>query len=307
MVKTKYSVSQHQASINKAIDYIERNIYKKIDLEKLAETANLSKYHFLRVFKDNLNETPLQYISRLRVEKAASLLLSRPNDSITNIALEVGFSDMTVFSKNFKLEFGITATQWRGKLNSNFNKDKSNNKLLQTTNSIYICKETGAIKFKSDMPHNKSIEIKELKSFSVAYIRHIGSYISTRDVHEKMWTKLYGWLMSKSLSTQVKPMVIYHDDPGVTAPDKQRKSFCVEIPDDTKGEGEVGKMIIHGGKYLIAKFELLQEECIVAWHNIMNWLPKSGFEADFKECFEVYDPPAENGLFRINIYIPVKK
>lgn len=304
MDKKNYSI--HKNSINKAIDYIENHIDEKLELETLAKVSNLSKFHFLRIFKETLNETPFQFVVRLRIEKAASLLLSKPEKNISEIAFGLGFTDMTVFAKNFKTEFAMSATDWRKSMKSNFNKGNSNKELLQSACSMYICKKTGNIKFKSNMSQNKFIEIKEVKKFTVAYIRHFGSYISTKETHEAIWTKLFSWAAKKGITTQVNPLVIYHDDPSVTIPEKQRMSFCISIPENIKTDENICKMEVGGGKYLTAGFELLQEDFILAWDRLMNWIPTSNFETDYNLCFEMYGEQTQNGLHDLNIYIPIK-
>jgi len=297
----------HQSSVNKAIDYIEDNICEKIELESLAQVANLSKYHFLRVFKTLIGETPLQFIMRLRLEKIASSLLSKPNDSITNVANEFGFNDITAFSKNFKILFGTTATKWRQN-NSNLNQVDSNKTQIINKSLQYFCDNSNSVKLELKMIQNKSIEIKDIKQFSVVYFRHLGSYVTTENLHEKMWAKLFAWAAPKGyLSTsELKTLVVYHDDPNLTSAEKQRMSFCLSIPDNAKVDNKIGKMIIEGGKYLVGHFELKSSEFILAWDWIMKWLPKSGYEPDSRYCFEMYTNEPQNGLFGVDIYIPIR-
>lgn len=103
MTKNTYTnLLTHQNAINRVIDYIEGNICNNIELEHLAQVASLSKFHFLRVFKTLLGETPMQFLSRLRLEKIAAALISKPNSSISEICYEHGFTNMTIFAKNFK-------------------------------------------------------------------------------------------------------------------------------------------------------------------------------------------------------------
>ncbi len=306
MKKEKFITSfTHQIAINNVVDYIEDHICEKIELDHLAQVANLSKFHFLRTFKSSMSETPLQFINRLRLEKIASSLLSRPNDSIASIANEFGYTDLTNFSKNFKIQFGVTATIWRQK---NKNIDEQSDALLNKSlehyyaNSMNIGIETKTIK-------NKSIEIKVIKPFTVVYYRHYGSYIRTDKLHEKMWTKLLAWAdLNNYLSNpELKTIVVYHDDPNLTIAERQRMSFCLSVPDNIKFDSKIGKMIIEGGKYVVAKFELKRNELILAWDWVMKWLPESGLEPDKKYCFEMYSENSQPGLFNIDIYMPIRE
>lgn len=66
--------NEYNKSINKIIDYINSHLKENIDLSKLAEIANISEYHFHRIFKAFIGESVGTYITRIRLEFAAQLL-----------------------------------------------------------------------------------------------------------------------------------------------------------------------------------------------------------------------------------------
>ncbi len=68
--------------INKVIDYVEAHYNSKFDLDELAKISNFSKFHFSRIFKSIVGETPFQLILIIRLEKAASKLI-RSRDTIS--------------------------------------------------------------------------------------------------------------------------------------------------------------------------------------------------------------------------------
>ena len=63
-------IKEYISRINKVIDYIEINITTELNLDALASTANFSKFHFHRIFKNLVGETLNKYINRVRIEKA---------------------------------------------------------------------------------------------------------------------------------------------------------------------------------------------------------------------------------------------
>ncbi|NSW91842.1 MAG: helix-turn-helix transcriptional regulator [Firmicutes bacterium] len=87
--------------LSTAIHYIEQNYNQEISIKQLSEMINLSTYHFCHVFKKTTGKTPIQYINCLRINKAEGLL-KNTNMSVTEIALEIGFSDANYFSRLFK-------------------------------------------------------------------------------------------------------------------------------------------------------------------------------------------------------------
>jgi len=297
----------HQSAVNKAVDYIENHICEKIELDCMAKVANLSKFHFLRVFKTLIGETPLQFIMRLRLEKIASSLLSKPSDSITSIANEFGFTDITAFSKNFKLQFGETATKWRQN-NSQLNPEDVSSQTITNKSLEHYVNNSESEFVEPNSITNKSIEVKEIKQISVVYYRHYGSYIRTDQLHEKMWAKLFAWadLNGCLRNPDLKTLIVYHDDPNLTSADKQRMSFCISVPENLKIDSKIGKMTIESGKYIVANFELRPQEFILAWDWVMKWLPNSGYEPDSRYCFEMYSENTNPELFNIGIYIPIR-
>ncbi len=69
---------EYKSRINNVIDYIESNLKSEMTLDKLADVANFSSFHFHRIFKTIIGETLNQFIQRIRIEKAAALLINNP-------------------------------------------------------------------------------------------------------------------------------------------------------------------------------------------------------------------------------------
>lgn len=298
----------HQAAINRVIDFIESNIADNIELEHLAQVANMSKYHFTRVLNALMGETPMQLVARLRLEKIAIALISKPNRSISEICYEHGFTNMSVFAKAFKKQFGISATGWRKSKKSNPGKVIGNNGKSFQRPSMYFCQQSVTIKWRTQMKQNKYLEVREFQPFTVAYVRHHGEYQIDDAVYEYLWAKLYAWAAQRDYLSQkdLKSLIVYHDDPGLTAREKQRMSVCISVPENTRTDGEIGKMKIDGGKYVVAGFELASDEFPLAWDFIMCWFPSSGLEPRNGPSFELYPEQPEDGLFKVEICIPLK-
>jgi AraC family transcriptional regulator len=303
--------NEYIARINKAFDYIESNLGNQFTLQELADIANFSKFHFNRIFYGVVGETPFQFITRVRIERAASLLLSPANESITDIAFKCGFTDISVFSRNFKNFFGVSASQYRKAKtkNSNLSQIDSKNKQLPDKPSTYFCFESKTIKWKANMELNKSVEIKDLPKMTVAYIRHIGPYQGNDKLFEKLWNKLFSWAGPRNLigGPDFKSLIIYHDDPNVTVEDKLRLSVCITVPPSTKVDGEVGKMELESAKYVIARFVVDATQFGEAWQWLYGqWFPSSGYQPDDKPCFEMYPEEPKDGKFTVDICVPVK-
>jgi AraC family transcriptional regulator len=93
-------------------DYIDGHLDEPISLATLAGLARLSPFHFARAFKQSFGVPPHCYHTSRRIDRAKALLAS-PSHSVTNIAIDVGFTETSSFTKAFRKLAGVTPTQYR--------------------------------------------------------------------------------------------------------------------------------------------------------------------------------------------------
>lgn len=91
--------------INLALEYIHQHYDQEITLETLTELTNLEKNYFIRLFKQYMNLTPYQYIKKYRFNAALALIKRRY--SLSDVALKIGYSDISAFSHAFQRIYGI--------------------------------------------------------------------------------------------------------------------------------------------------------------------------------------------------------
>lgn len=99
-------------TIQNIVDGIEAKLNNPIELEQLADEAGMSFWHFLRVFRAVVGETPKDYIRRRRLTHAASALLEN-KQNILEIALTAGFESHEAFTRAFKSQFNISPRNFR--------------------------------------------------------------------------------------------------------------------------------------------------------------------------------------------------
>lgn len=95
-----------------ALAHLERTATEDIRLADLATLAGLSPFHFLRLFKREMGMTPHQHLVKARIRRALSLLRDT-SIPVTEIALEVGFGDLSNFIHTFRREVGCSPSQFR--------------------------------------------------------------------------------------------------------------------------------------------------------------------------------------------------
>jgi len=101
--------------IKDSIEYINDSLESNISLDDLAQSSNLSKYHFLRVFKKNIGLTPHHYILTQRIHKAKELVLN--GSTLGEVGPSVGFNDQSHFIRNFRKIYGYSPKELLKKSN----------------------------------------------------------------------------------------------------------------------------------------------------------------------------------------------
>ncbi|MDY6835903.1 MAG: GyrI-like domain-containing protein [Chloroflexota bacterium] len=314
---------QYVSRVNRVVDYIEANLDANLSLRTVAEVADFSPYYFHRIFHAMVGETLNHFIQRLRIEKAATQLIANPKTSITEIALGCGFSGSAAFARAFKMTFGMSASEWRCggyqqhrnicKANSNNNHIYGNIEQAHQSFLLYTDTSTRNLVWRTKVEDTNLIhvEVKDMPAIHVAYVRHTGPYQGDTGLFQRLFEQLMTWAGPRDLlRSETQMLCAYHDDPDITNADRLRTSVCITVPEGTPTDGEIGEMTIPGGRFAIARFELLPHEYQQAWDTLFGgWLPQSGYQPDDGLCYELYQGSPEQhpeGKHIVDICIPVK-
>jgi AraC-like DNA-binding protein len=103
---------QTYRNLAQAREFMRHTYGRPISLPDVAAQANLSPYHFLRVYKRAYGETPHEFLTRLRIERAKTLL-ARGSHNVTEACFEVGFSSLGSFSNLFAYRVGLSPSEYR--------------------------------------------------------------------------------------------------------------------------------------------------------------------------------------------------
>lgn len=107
---SSYADGLSQPTLQRVTEYIHEYLHQNLKLSELSAIAQLSPYHFLRLFKQKIGITPHQYILQCRIEQA-KYLLQHSELSLAEIAVRVGFCDQSHLTRNFKRVVGVTPKQ----------------------------------------------------------------------------------------------------------------------------------------------------------------------------------------------------
>lgn len=270
--------------VNKAIDYIIKNLNCEIKVEDVANYCNFSKYYFSRVFKSEVGESIYSFIKRLRLERSAIKLGSDTNRSITDIGLDYGYSSSN-YSSAFKKLHNLSPAKFR-----------DIKKPLEHENPFYNVE----IRYGDFGFYDSKIEVKELSDFTILFKRYIGNYKTMADNWQDFFSTYKNLITDKTLFIEVT-----YDDPIITDLDRCIYDICMTV------NGEAGYdniKILNGGKFAVYSFSGGVEDIFQAYKGIFNiWLPESKYELDDRIGFDIYrKADCENNYFEMDICIPLK-
>lgn len=280
--------NEYQKAMNRVIDLINENLANNISLRDVAAAANISAFHFHRIFKAFIGESLGAFVLRLRMEKAAHLLQNSALN-LTQVAERTGYASHYALSKAFKKHFGIPPSAFKN-INSYFSQN-----------------------FTAERPNLTEVDpdIKELKETRLLYIRIIAPYGSETE-YDNAWKKLWKYAASKLLLTQNSDYIgLSFDNPSITRQEKCRFYACVSIESEIKPEAEFGIYKLKAGTYAVFTHKGAYAGLNDLYFSIYRkWLPASGYRLRNAMPFEKYvnDPGRfpENELIT-EIYIPIKK
>lgn len=277
----------------KSIEYIEQNMYSAINIHDIAAASSYSTYHFSRIFKSLVGDSPKEYLRKRRLTIAADRLL-KEDVRILDLALECQFESQEAFTRSFKKLFNMTPGQYRSNKDPFrlIYKDQFSPHMLQhmqhrlaTTPEIVTRPEMKTVGVAKRYTEN-DLELKVLWSAFKPYANTIPNRIGN---------DAFG-IYEEYTETDDGVGFTYICSVGVLNFD--------DVP-----EGMIARTIAPQ-KY--ARFEhkgsvaFLEETLKYIWG---SWLPKSGYEYVDRPDFELYsegfnDADPENIL---QIYIPIKE
>ena len=290
---------EYEKRVNRVIDHIRDHLADELSLEGLSQIAAFSPFHFHRIFHGITGETLFAFIQRLRLERAAIMLIYHPHESVLAVALDHGFGSAATFARAFKAHFGVSATGWRhGGAAAWRKRSKANRKRGKAPGRE--ARDRARMR----------VKVGVIPPYRVAYMRHVGPYGA--DGIPGLWTRFRKWMETHGLlAPDAIKLGIGHDDPEVTAPEKCRYDACVVVPENFQGDRWVNVTGIPGGTYAVTEFVGTSREIQDAWEALYRaWLPASGYEPDDRPCLEIYrgDPniASRPGTFRCELCVPIR-
>lgn len=280
-----YTHLEYYKSVNRVMEYIHEHLGENIKLDDLAKTANLSSFHFHRIFKAIICESPGDYIQRLRLEKAAFKLQSTALP-LADIAEQTGYQSLHALSKAFKKRYGITPSEFR--------KQAVTDILLSPKPAEHLPVEP---------------EIRKIAPQEVIYLQ-VTDPLKRENAYTEAWNKLIRFAGTDGIPDEKHEYIcLSRDMPTITSPTHYRTYVCLNNTPKIKPKGKFGLQKIDGGQYAVFKHTGAYKNLEDVYCNIYRyWVPNSPYTLRNSTSFEKFlNSPArvkEEELIT-EIYIPV--
>jgi AraC family transcriptional regulator len=98
--------------LGRVLEYVAANSHLDLRLDDLAQVAEMSQFHFARLFRLSMGVTPHRYLMDQRLQKAKALLRLNTR-TVTEVATEIGFANAGHFARAFKRHLGVSPTDWK--------------------------------------------------------------------------------------------------------------------------------------------------------------------------------------------------
>jgi AraC family transcriptional regulator len=283
--------NQRADIVNKVLSYIYLYIDTDLNAKELASLNSISLHHLHRIFKEETGRNLYETIKSIRLQKAASLLLTNKYATISQIARMCGYSSQTSFIKAFKTRFDTTPKEW-----------KNGGYLAYSQKNIESSKSASASTrdFTGTVP-----KIMKTAAIRAAYIRHSGYDISIKN----SWNRLEAWRLENNIPDHARQIGFHHDNPTITPLKECAYIAAIEVGEGIHPHGEV------------AYFEIPSSVCAVfhiggKYGDVLRfmqyvyqiWLPESGFEAKTLPPYAIYRQNHflnDTGEFELEFYLPV--
>lgn len=321
-MQTPASRREYERRINRVIDHVQTHLVGDLKLERLADIAAFSPFHFHRVFTAITGETLADFVRRTRLERAAAALLRAPDANVLGIALECGFSSAATFARAFKAQFGMNATQWRGDGGRKWRQahrsrdklGKAKRKPDQIQNQSQRKNRKASVERIRHRPATGTegnamrVAVKEIPPYRIAYMRHVGPYGTSGGI-SALWARLKRWTAMRDLRHPAMLTVgIGHDAPSIVAPDRLRYDAGLVVGTDFKPDRTINLADLPGGKYAVTLFQGSAAVITEAWDRLYTiWLPGSGYQPEDRPRLELrrgYDFSTDR--LRCELCLPIR-
>lgn len=248
--------AQYHQQLDEVTAYIYEHLDDDLDLEILAEVARFSPYHWHRVYRAVRGETAAQAVQRLRLERAASMLVET-DLSIPRIARRAGFSGVETFTRALSRGYGMPPGRFR---------EDGAHAIFRTAQAERL--------------DAHPVEIRETEELVLAVSPHRGAYIDIGQAFARVRDRM---------GDGRRMIAIYEDDPEAVPVSALRSAAGVVLTKDAAVPAPLERRTIPAGRHAVMRYVGPYASMHRAYLWLYGeWLPASGEEPRDHPVFEAY-------------------
>lgn len=281
----------HRPELNKAIRFIEAGLKSKLILEDIAETANMSAWHFHRVFLASTGTTVGEYIRKRRISEAAKELVFTTKP-IKQIAGEYQYESQAAFTRSFTGIYGISPGKLRRQVGP-----------LQFFNAITYYKR-GETMITPRFEHKDEFRVVGISSQNTMKNNNIAA----------LWNEFEAKVCSKvadSLYPNTALGICFYTDMAIVNEDTPFTYLAgLQYPMDKACPPNLESRVVPTADYAVFEHRGALDTLSDTYNAIYGeWLPNSGYKRHNTDDFELYDQRFRYGMDDsvMEIWVPVVK
>lgn len=287
-MKEKNDTTIHSAVINRAISYIFDHVDEDISVDDVAKHCSYSKYHLMRLFRENMDEALYQFIKRVRLERSAWKLKVEKERSVTEIGIEYGYSSSN-FATAFRKHLNTSPTDFR----------KASEQLVEQSSFAH------GIPLDEIEDAGEQITIEHLESMLVVYERKKGNYHNL-PAEWCAFIEKYSDLATED-TLYIECTI---DDPSITDENSCMFELCQTIARNHPALKDTSGLFTHafgGGKYAVYHFKGFPQFLFMVYQEVFcRWLSRTGNQLDERPILDIYRYVGEDGYMEIDICFPIR-
>jgi AraC family transcriptional regulator len=291
--------SYYEEVVQRAVELVARHLDQALDLETIAREACLSPFHFHRIFRGMVGETPLELARRLRLERAA-WQLAKSDRAVTAVAFDAGYEAHEAFTRAFRTAYATSPSGFRERRYPRIE--------LAASCGIHFAPDGAMRAFtpRDSGGRTMDVTIEQRPELRVGAVRHVGPYNQIPNAFAKLGD------IVRAANLPEKPgemLAIYYDDPETTPANELESDAALAFDPSTKLPEGLNEHHIRGGRYARTTHIGPYEELGDTWARFMGeWLPSSGNRLADGPSYEVYrntpmTVPKEQ--LRTDLYLPI--
>ncbi|MFK7754075.1 MAG: GyrI-like domain-containing protein [Sedimentitalea sp.] len=253
----------YEDRLRRVVQYIHDNPAGDLSLDKLADVAALSRFHWHRIFHAMMGETCAHAVRRIRAHRAAFWLLDS-SEPVARIAARAGYDNEQSFARIFREFYGQTPAAFR----------------VAGTLPCF------SITFKTGETTMYNVDIKELPEARLAGLSHKGPYHEISRSYEQV-TAIFG---ARGLWPQSRGMVaVFYDDPTAVAPSELRSLAGISVMPSVELPRDLEERMLPAGRHAVLRLKGPYTGLQAAYNFLYGqWFAASGEEPGDGPSFEMY-------------------